>query len=1138
MHNPQRSRSHSNCWWLLPLAFVAFLLPHVVYGANHSSVIADAELSASERNRRLIPYMAFYLPAPELPINQQYAVKHAPSAGGAQLRPPLAAPSRIPVPVAYMPQPQPQPQPPPHHPHPHQHQHSHAHHQGSSAHYQQGAADIYHALQQHQGLAPGHGKDAALPADAGATFIAYKPLNPTTAHKHKTVQHFPPLSQHEQQQQQQQQQEQFELLPPPAAPQAQYHRQRGKQSKVNLTPFTAQNTLPGHFMPIIYTPVSKPSHNNNNNNELHNGNTINYNKKPASSSTPTEIVYHKNAHQTQIVTDYAPGDGAASSAEQQQQQEERGQEEVLVHPTPSVGYKVYSEPSSGSSSSTSSSKTALILHQKSQQSPGYGHVNKYESYFHMSPDQQQQSLTPQEKYVLYLQQRMKLQRQQQKQQQQQAERYHHQEDAHLQSAQSNTNAGKHQQQQHHNHPLVSSPQPPPQQPPQQPPQSPTQQHHSQLHNYNGLFGQQQQQQQQQLQTPPQQVLHIPLRALMGHLNHHNTHEQPDYAKEPLLGSPSPAQFIDYLIDGPRQSLDEEQQQHQQHQQQHHHQESSPSRAPQHAFILVTTPAPYADHPQAPRIHDLTPTRAPVVYKHQPTLRLQPVTPVHNYKATRRPVYITPPTPSETVKITPKYVYVSSKPPSASVPSELPSRSPPIKLKPVYKYAQERPTSAPLPSKVYAQEDADQLPDIRTSSLAEILHKLQASNHLPHTLTPDNIDNSIKTLIRILQNLKQTQTIVANPPQHHETKPSSSSNDHDFDYNTEHTEEEHPPTTVAGNAEADLQHLNKPNKHPGPTTGRAGIDYPNYSEIPKTDFECTQQRYKGFFGDPETNCQVWHYCDLNGGKASFLCPNGTIFSQIALTCDWWFNVKCSTTSQLYVLNERLYKYILPFNPKFPEDYNGPIVDKYLAMKFQEMEEKMRLEKQRKIKQQAEKPEAREEASTPSLPKNHKASPKHGSGINAQVYEQSSERNLLIDDEIDDISERGTYDTYGQAPTTIMAPTTTSLESQTLGRKPIVVSSTPYPEREEEPELTADSELEGEPPANSESSEEEDKLQSLRDTNAVAGQKRLETTKVSVEKLEVIEIKPDGNTGHLMPISGMSESSEQQSEQESSSRESKE
>lgn len=73
-------------------------------------------------------------------------------------------------------------------------------------------------------------------------------------------------------------------------------------------------------------------------------------------------------------------------------------------------------------------------------------------------------------------------------------------------------------------------------------------------------------------------------------------------------------------------------------------------------------------------------------------------------------------------------------------------------------------------------------------------------------------------------------------------------------------------------------------------------------------------------------QVWHYCDLNGGQASFLCPNGTIFSQIALTCDWWYNVKCSSTAQQYVLNERLYKYILPLSPKFPEDYTGPLVDK--------------------------------------------------------------------------------------------------------------------------------------------------------------------------------------------------------------------
>ncbi|XP_069695220.1 uncharacterized protein [Periplaneta americana] len=125
---------------------------------------------------------------------------------------------------------------------------------------------------------------------------------------------------------------------------------------------------------------------------------------------------------------------------------------------------------------------------------------------------------------------------------------------------------------------------------------------------------------------------------------------------------------------------------------------------------------------------------------------------------------------------------------------------------------------------------------------------------------------------------------------------------------------------------------------GGTPGRPGIDYPTYSRIPETSFTCKNQRYKGFFGDPETSCQVWHYCDLNGGQASFLCPNGTMFSQVGLTCDWWFNVKCSSTPQLYVLNERLYKYILPVAPSFPEDFAGPLVDQYLTLKFNELENK--------------------------------------------------------------------------------------------------------------------------------------------------------------------------------------------------------
>ncbi|KAJ8667216.1 hypothetical protein QAD02_008878 [Eretmocerus hayati] len=137
---------------------------------------------------------------------------------------------------------------------------------------------------------------------------------------------------------------------------------------------------------------------------------------------------------------------------------------------------------------------------------------------------------------------------------------------------------------------------------------------------------------------------------------------------------------------------------------------------------------------------------------------------------------------------------------------------------------------------------------------------------------------------------------------------------------------------------------------GVTRGKPHVDYPAYTEIPPTDFDCKQQRYKGFFGDPQTGCQVWHYCDLNGGKSSFLCPNGTIFSQVALTCDWWFNVKCEATTQLYVLNERLYKYILPIMPKFPEDFSGPEVDKYLELKFKELETKMKENRMKKIQEE--------------------------------------------------------------------------------------------------------------------------------------------------------------------------------------------
>ena len=39
------------------------------------------------------------------------------------------------------------------------------------------------------------------------------------------------------------------------------------------------------------------------------------------------------------------------------------------------------------------------------------------------------------------------------------------------------------------------------------------------------------------------------------------------------------------------------------------------------------------------------------------------------------------------------------------------------------------------------------------------------------------------------------------------------------------------------------------------------------------------------------------------KHSFLCPIGSLFQQKSLTCDWWYNVNCSSTESYYELSQR-------------------------------------------------------------------------------------------------------------------------------------------------------------------------------------------------------------------------------------------
>lgn len=44
-------------------------------------------------------------------------------------------------------------------------------------------------------------------------------------------------------------------------------------------------------------------------------------------------------------------------------------------------------------------------------------------------------------------------------------------------------------------------------------------------------------------------------------------------------------------------------------------------------------------------------------------------------------------------------------------------------------------------------------------------------------------------------------------------------------------------------------------------------------------------------------KVFHICEA-GKKISFLCPNGTIFQQTDLICDWWFKVNCAASPGHY------------------------------------------------------------------------------------------------------------------------------------------------------------------------------------------------------------------------------------------------
>ncbi|XP_037078626.1 nascent polypeptide-associated complex subunit alpha, muscle-specific form-like [Pollicipes pollicipes] len=88
-------------------------------------------------------------------------------------------------------------------------------------------------------------------------------------------------------------------------------------------------------------------------------------------------------------------------------------------------------------------------------------------------------------------------------------------------------------------------------------------------------------------------------------------------------------------------------------------------------------------------------------------------------------------------------------------------------------------------------------------------------------------------------------------------------------------------------------------------GQPHVDYPVLINLPDSGFDCRRQQMDGFYADisDEARCQAFWVCH-NKQQDGFLCPNGTVFNQRYLTCDWWFNVQCDESPQHFDLNRNI------------------------------------------------------------------------------------------------------------------------------------------------------------------------------------------------------------------------------------------
>lgn len=243
-------------------------------------------------------------------------------------------------------------------------------------------------------------------------------------------------------------------------------------------------------------------------------------------------------------------------------------------------------------------------------------------------------------------------------------------------------------------------------------------------------------------------------------------------------------------------------------------------------------------------------------------------------------------------------------------------------------------------------------------------------------------------------------------------------------------------------------------------------------------------------------------------------------------------------------------------------------RYLAMKFQEMEEKMRLERKRPTTTEAHSTEdtgnvssnnndnsdttvkednaKKTEEALEIYDDNNKQNnnieevvirekrPQKHDTINSHITEQSSQRNLLIDDEVEDVSQRDTLSNEFASTTlsTLIAnieqkennqmvktsKNNTSVDGkQTVSFQPIVVSATL--------DLDDDKQLiEKRKSVHGKGVEQLSTNEIIRNNSEAITNDTLkmpikstpkDTVKITVEKIEMIEIKSDDATGNLIP-----------------------